>query len=233
MIIKLLLSCLILVFSGCDDKKPSLALDGRKLIKEKCSSCHDISLPPKTSEDEKAPPMMAVTFHIKDFIEAANESEKIPKAKEFVKDYVYNPSAKKSFCDKESLKTYGVMPSQKGNVTPDELNAITEYMFEHFTQENLLKEQALIREFKKMPKGRRIALKYGCLNCHRSKKTLVGPSFEDISKRYKNSPENILKSIKNGSKEKWNLKRKVVMPSFKNIPEDDLKILTKWIINTN
>ncbi len=233
MISRIFVLFILLIFLGCEDNKPKITLDGSSLIKQKCSSCHDLSLPPKTSEDEKAPPMMAVVFHIKDFIKVSNISEKIPKAKEFVKDYVYNPSADKSFCDKESLKSYGVMPSQKGNVSKEELDAIVEYMFEHFTQENLQKEQALIREFKKMPKGKRVAIKYGCLNCHRKKKRLVGPSFDEISKRYAKNPQEMISSIKNGSKGKWDLKRALVMPSFKNIDEKDLTLLVNWIIKDN
>ena len=81
------------------------------------------------------------------------------KAKEFLKDYVINPSTSKSYCDKQSLKTYGVMPSQKGKVTQDELEAIASYMFEHFTQQNLAKEQAIINKLRAMPKGKQIALK--------------------------------------------------------------------------
>ncbi len=232
MFIKLSLLFLLLLFSGCQEKKPSRHLDGEALLKEKCSSCHDLSLPPKTSEDEKAPPMMAVVFHIKDFIKAPNESEKIPKAKEFVEDYVFHPSAEKSFCDKESLKTYGVMPSQEGNLDKDELKAIVEYMFDHFTQENLLEAQAQIRKFKMMPKGKRVALKLGCLNCHRSDKRVVGPSFKEIAKRYKDSPNAIINSIKNGSKGKWKLKRQLSMPKFDKIKEEDLNLLVKWILNT-
>ncbi len=221
---------LLLLFSACEQKQHA-NLDGKKLLEQKCSACHNLDLPPKTFEDEKAPPMMAVAFHIKDFIHAANESEKIPKAIDFVKDYVINPSASKSFCDKESLKTYGVMPSQKGNVTQEELQAIAEYMFSHYTVKNLTEAQAAINRLKKMPAGKRLAIQKNCLSCHREKKDLVGPSFAKIAKRYKGDVLYIAKRIKNGSKGEWKAFHGALMPAFKDKTTlKERETLAKWIV---
>jgi cytochrome c len=219
----------LIVFSGCQEKHKETNLDGKKLIQQKCSQCHNLDLPPKTFDNEKAPPMMAVAFHIKDFIEAANESEKIPKAIEFVKDFVINPSIEKSYCDKKSLEQYGLMPSQKGNVTQDELQAIATYMFEHFNVKNLLEAQATKARLAKMSKGERLAIKYNCLGCHKKDKDLVGPSFAKISQRYKNNQKQIKQSIELGSKNKWK-DTKVLMPGFKDkIKDEDISTLAKWI----
>jgi cytochrome c len=227
---KIILSTLLLfVFSGCDKKQHS-NLDGKKLLEQKCSKCHNLDLPPKTFKDEKAPPMMAVAFHIKDFIKASSESDKIPKGIEFVKDYVVNPSASKSFCDKKSLQSYGVMPSQKGKVTQDELQAIAEYMFSHYTIKNLTAAQDLQNRLMKMPKGKRLALKYNCLGCHKIDKELVGPSFKKIAKRYSKDVTSIQKSIKDGSKGKWEGYRGAIMPAFgAKINDADAKTLAEWI----
>jgi cytochrome c len=175
---------------------------------------------------------MAVAFHIKDFIKAANESEKIPKAIDFVKDYVINPSAEKSFCDKKSLESYGVMPSQKGNVTQDELEAIAEYMFEHYTVKNLTEAQALENRLKKMDPGELLARKYSCLGCHKQKRDLVGPSFEKIAKRYKGDIVYIQERIAYGSKGEWNITHGAIMPSFgKKISLEDREVLAKWVLS--
>jgi cytochrome c len=220
---------LLVLFAGCEqENKPKL--DGKKLLEQKCSQCHNIKLPPETYEDEKAPPMMAVAFHIKDFIQTNNESERIPKAIEFIKDYVINPSASKSFCDKKSLETYGVMPSQKGLVTQDELQAISQYMLKHFTVKNLTEAQDIQNKLNKMAPGQRLAIKYNCLGCHKINKDLVGPSFSKIAKRYSTNLETIGNSIKNGSSKKWDISHGRVMPHFKDkIPQDEIKILSKWI----
>ena len=220
---------IFLTLTGCEQKH-KINLDGEKLLDAKCSMCHNLDLPPKTFEDEKAPPMMAVAFHIKDFIEVTNDSERIPKGIEFIKDYVINPSAKKSFCDKKSLDSYGIMPSQKGKVIQDELEAIDEYMFEHYTIKNLTQAQALKAKLDKMPKGKRIALQYNCLGCHKANKDLVGPSFVKILSKYKNDTESIKNSIKNGSKGKWQGYRNAVMPHFKDkISDREIDDIVKWI----
>jgi cytochrome c len=225
-----LILLLLALFSGCEQKHRQ-NLDGKKLLEQKCSQCHNLDLPPKTFENEKAPPMMAVAFHIKDFIKASNESEKIPKAIDFVKDYVINPSAEKSFCDKKSLESYGVMPSQKGNVTQDELEAIAEYMFEHYTVKNLTEAQALENRLNKMPKGERLALRYNCLGCHKKDKDLVGPSFVKIAHRYQKDSTLLVDAILNGSSGKWNTNPPRKMPPFKKqLSVDDANALVEWIM---
>ncbi len=228
--IKIILGfALLIFFAGCEKKNIS-NLDGKKLLEKKCSACHNLDLPPKTFTDEKAPPMMAVAFHIKDFIKAGSESDKIPKAIDFVKDYVVNPNASKSFCDKKSLESYGVMPSQKGKVTQNELEAIAEYMFEHYTLKNLTKAQAIENRLRKMPAGERLALKYNCLSCHKKQKDSVGPSIAKIAVRYSGDVVYLKKSIQDGSAKKWQGYRGVVMPPFKNkISDKELDILVEWI----
>ena len=231
MFIKLLISFLVLfVLLGCDTKKP-LNLDGKKLLEQKCSSCHNLDLPPKTFADEIAPPMMAVAFHIMDFIEVSNDSEKVSKSVEFVKDYVVNPSKEKSFCDKESLKSYGLMPSQKGKVTQDELEAIAKYMFKHFNVKNLTEAQEMQNKLNAMPKGKRLALKHRCLGCHKRDKDLIAPSFNKIAKRYNFTTKEIQNSIKNGSVGHWKDYNGVRMPNFgSKIESNDIQTISKWIV---
>jgi len=222
---------LLLLFSGCGENKPSENLDGKKLLETKCATCHDINMPPVVSDDELAPPMMAVAFHVYSFVKPSNESQRGSKAIEFVSDYALNPSLEKSFCDKDSLKRYGLMPSQKGIVTEDEVQAIASYMFKHFTQENLTQIQEDIAVYEALPAGKKLALKYKCLGCHRVDKKIVGPSFIDVASKYKDA-ENIINSIKNGSKSNWENSKGVIMPSFKNISDEDLKILSDWILKS-
>ena len=228
---KIYLIVIVLFFSACSDNTPKKHFDEKKLLYEKCASCHNLDMPPYTFEDEKAPPMMAVAFHVVNFIKTNDESQRVLKAEEFVNDYVINPSADKSFCDKESLQSYGVMPSQKGKVTTDELEAITNYIFEHFTQANLMKAQKEKREFDALPAGKKLALKYKCLGCHRVDKKIIGPSFKDIAKKYPNAKEEIIKSIQNGSRNKWSSSHGAIMPPFKNIDQKELEILSEWILN--
>ena len=228
---RVLILAALLFLAGCSQGKKENNLDGKKLLEQKCSSCHNLDLPPKTFEDEKAPPMMAVAFHVRSFIKTEDESQRVPKAIAFVKDYVINPSASKSFCDKESLKSYGLMPSQKGKVTQDELQAIGEYMFSHFTQENLNEAQLLENKLNAMPKGERLALQNNCLSCHKVDRKIVGPAFRDVARKKGNSLEVLVHSVKNGSKKKYASSKGAIMPAFTQLSDADVKTISEWILS--
>ena len=221
---------LLLLLGGCQEQEKE-HFNKPKLIEQKCSKCHNLALPPESFEDEAAPPMMAVAFHVKSFMHVNDESARIPKAIAFVNSYVMHPSREKSLCDKASLDSYGLMPSQKENVTEDELQAIAEYMFSHYTQKNLNEAQAIKNRLKAMPKGQRLALQNNCLSCHRIDKKIVGPSFKDIAKRYRSRPQEILKSIESGSKGKWESARGAVMPPFKKLSKEESVTLQEWILS--
>lgn len=216
---------------GCNNR-PAQHLDGKRLMEQKCSQCHNLDLPPKTYENEKAPPMMAVAFHLRAFVPAQSASDKVPNAINFIKDYVINPSPSKSFCDKESLKSYGVMPSQNGKVTQGELQAIGEYLFSHFTQKNLNNSQTIQNRLNAMPQGERLVLQNACIGCHRSNKDMIGPSFHKIALRYKGNSRHIANSIENGSKGNWKGYHGVFMPKFNNkLTQQDADTIAEWIMN--
>ncbi len=219
----------IFLLLGCNSEKPKQNYDAKKLIETKCASCHNLNMPPIISDDELAPPMMAVSFHIRNFMKPSNESERTSQAIAFVTDYVQNPSLEKSFCDKKSIKRYGLMPSQKENITQDETKAIATYMFKHYTQENLSEIQKEQAKYNALEEGHKIALKYRCLGCHTIDKQRVGPSLIEITQKYKNNDSKLKKSIKNGSKNVWESSNGAVMPSFSTISSDELKELLKWM----
>jgi len=226
---KILLMLFILIFlTACNDTKNHTSYNGKKLIKDKCSSCHNLDLPPSWDKSELAPPIMAVTFHVYDLL-TPDITKKISTSKEFIKSYVLNPNKDISLCDKNSLKQYGLMPSLKGKVSKDELEAISIYMLEYYTKENLYKIQAAKKYMSSLPKGKQIALKYKCLSCHKENKNLVGPSFKNIANKL--SIIQIKQSIKNGSKFKWKEFHNAVMPPFKKINQSEINQLAKWIKN--
>ncbi len=125
------------------------------------------------------------------------------------------------------------MPSQKESVTTQESKAIAKYMFLHFTQENLSKMQKEQNEYDALPDGKKIALKYKCMGCHKIDKKVVGPAFKDIALKFKDSKEGMFQSIKAGSTKKWESSNGAVMPPFKQINNEELKILSNWILKLN
>jgi len=221
---------LMFLFYGCvQEQKKQNTLDGKALLETKCASCHNLSMPAETFPDEVAPPMMAVAFHVYDFIKVNTPAEKTPASIAFVKDYVFNPTKKKSFCDQKSLDDYGLMPSQKGKLTEEELEAIAIYMFAHYNQENFLKIMEKRRILRDMNPGERVARVHGCLGCHGIDKKKVGPSLSAISKRYKENSAVVRESIVSGSQDKWPEARHARMPPFKQLTNEELDIVTKWI----
>lgn len=228
MIKNILILLLLLIFTACQEKSIDENFDGKKLLETKCASCHDLNMPPVVSDKELAPPIMAVSFHVHSLVEPTDESQRTSKAIEFVSDYIFNPSVEKSFCDEYSLKKYGLMPSQKEKLSSNEAKAIASYMFNHYNQENLSKIQKSQAAYDALAPGEKIAKKNRCMGCHGIEKKKVGPSFVDIAKKYKDNKEAMIKSIRSGSRGIWS--EGAVMPSFEQIQDKDLEILSEWIL---
>jgi len=223
------ISLILLVLAGCEERANNIRYDGRKLLEEKCAMCHNLKMPPSTYEDEKAPPMMAVVFHLKDFMKIRNDEDKARVFIPFIQDYVISPSAEKSYCDKESLKTYGVMPSQDGNVNKEELKAIALYLYDFYDQQKYLKEMQEKAAFDALPKGEQLVQTNGCFNCHDTEKAKVGPSFKMIAQK---DAKEIIEVIQNGSRGRWKGFHNMMMPPFKTkFTEEELNILQEWIHN--
>lgn len=225
-----LLTATLFIFLGCAEEKPKEILNGKALLTQKCSACHNLDMPPKNYDNEIAPSIMAVTFHLKDFIKSDNPSEHEGRVVSFVQDYVMEPTAEKSICDKKSLDNYGLMPSQKGKVSNDELKAIVEYMYEHYDNKILLKQMAEESRLKSMPLHERVIEQQRCSHCHDVEKDKVAPSFKMIANRYDiKDRAMLLKSIKEGTKGKWENK-KLPMPPFKKMSDKDIEGMVDWIL---
>jgi cytochrome c len=68
-----------------------------------------------------------------------------------------------------------------------------------------------------------------CMACHQVDKKVVGPSFKDISAKYKNRPDAVAylsQSIKNGGGGKWGA---IPMPAQKQLTDAQAKELAEWI----
>lgn len=75
-----------------------------------------------------------------------------------------------------------------------------------------------------------LAQKNACMACHAADKKMVGPSYQDVAKKYagqKDAAANLAKSIKAGGSGKWG---PVPMPAQPNLSEADAKTLAAWIL---
>ena len=95
------------------------------LYDAKCAACHTKTRPTDMSK-VLAPALMGVMRHIK--MEYPDKDEAV----KFMVDYVLEPSKEKAICMPKKIERFGLMPSQKGNVTEAELTKITGWMFDNF-----------------------------------------------------------------------------------------------------
>ena len=100
---------------------------GKELFIQKCTACHTLGKPADMSK-LVAPPLNGVMRHLK-----MTHSDQA-KGVAFIKDYVMEPAQSKALCMPQKIKRFGLMPSQKGNVTPEELEVIANWMFENYPQ---------------------------------------------------------------------------------------------------
>jgi cytochrome c len=75
-----------------------------------------------------------------------------------------------------------------------------------------------------------LAQKNACMACHAVDKKLVGPSYQDVAKKYagqKDAEATLVKSIKGGGSGKWG---SVPMPAQAGLSDADAKSLAAWVL---
>ena len=75
-----------------------------------------------------------------------------------------------------------------------------------------------------------LAQKNACMSCHAVAKKLVGPSYNDVAKKYagqKDAATTLAQSIKAGGAGKWG---PVPMPSQPALSEVDALTLANWVL---
>lgn len=78
--------------------------------------------------------------------------------------------------------------------------------------------------------SKELAQKHACLACHAADKKIVGPSYQDVVKKYagqKDVEQMLTKSIKAGGSGKWG---PVPMPAQPGLSDGDAKLLASWIL---
>lgn len=88
------------------------------LFQTHCATCHTMKMDFKRSE-LVAPPLKGLSYHLKYVFTPE-------KMKAHIVDFVYNPTKAKATC--MSVRRFGLMPSLKGALSPDELEKIAHWM---------------------------------------------------------------------------------------------------------
>jgi cytochrome c len=98
------------------------ASSGKQIFDAKCTSCHNI-MPPQSKTERKAviaPPIGNILFHL------GQEFKNQEDIKKHIVNFTLNPTKEKAICN--SVKRFGLMPSQKGNITKEELEKVADFL---------------------------------------------------------------------------------------------------------
>jgi len=112
-------------------------VDGEQVFDQNCASCH-IKMITKTElkkifKTVKAPPMIEVSNQLKNNIKIVEDiDDEIHRAVmiAFIKDYIIYPDLDKSMCEAMALEKFDLMPSQKGKLSEEELNAVAAWVYD-------------------------------------------------------------------------------------------------------
>lgn len=73
-----------------------------------------------------------------------------------------------------------------------------------------------------------LAKKSNCMSCHAVDKKVVGPSYQDVAKKYTAADEaKLVEKVTKGGSGAWGT---VPMPPNPNVKPEDVKTLVKWIL---
>lgn len=75
-----------------------------------------------------------------------------------------------------------------------------------------------------------LAKKSNCMACHQADKKLVGPSYQDVAKKYAgqaDAAKKLAAKVKAGGKGTWG---PVPMPPNPNVKDADIATLVSWIL---
>ncbi len=95
------------------------ASSGEELFMNKCAVCHVMERPADKSQ-MIAPPAKGIMFHMGEDI--GNDEDILA----HIKSFTMNPTKDKAIC--RSVRRFGLMPSQKDNITGEELDIVAKWM---------------------------------------------------------------------------------------------------------
>jgi len=130
---------LILLMVGVSLVAAEQKVDGEKVFEKVCASCHIKMITKeetkKIFDTVKAPPMVEVSNQLKNNIKIVDDiDDDIHRAVviAFIKDYVIYPHMDKAMCEAFALETFDLMPSLKGKMSEEELNAVAAWVYDFY-----------------------------------------------------------------------------------------------------
>ncbi len=159
------------------------AFDGEAVYKKKCASCHEAYIPMGALKENfveynntklrlRAPTLNQLSFRLRQRIGDPNGDRDIQlmEITDFVTNYLYHPDKEKSICMDEVTAAFETMPSMKGKISEEEIEAVTAYIYD-FDQKMLERHQPVYTGFDEALKrarkeGKIVMIKATSPYCH-------------------------------------------------------------------
>ena len=143
---------------------------------------------------------------------------------------IISPKNKSTYTWKSRVP-YEISVSDKedGESKYQEINPKEIFLEIRYVQDTLKAIAQLKVNNQKDPAGLAAIKTSNCMNCHAFKSKLIGPSFEQICKKYPHLPKNedtLSNHILNGSTGRWGTAQ---MPSNKSLNKSQAKEIIEWI----
>lgn len=112
--------------------------DGYRVYQRVCQECHVEMMSKEEAlkhfKELKAPPMVEVSNQLKNNIVTMDEDDDVKRRVviAFIKDYIENPSLDYSMCNAMAIERFGIMPSQRGKLTRDEIDAVATWVYDRY-----------------------------------------------------------------------------------------------------
>ena len=118
-------------------------IEGEVVYEQKCASCHKAFIPVEKLMENfmeknntllhlKAPSINQISFRLKQQIGDPKGDEDMHRMEvgAFIADYLNDPDKQKSVCLPEVIKYFETMPSMKGQLSDDEIEAVSEFLYD-------------------------------------------------------------------------------------------------------
>ncbi len=150
------------------------ASDGEKVYEKKCASCHEAFVPVEklmknfkemnnTMLHLKAPTLNQLSFRLKQQIGDPRGDEDIHRMEvsAFIGDYLLYPNKDKSVCMRDVINAFDTMPSMKGKISNDEIEAVSQYIYsyeEHMLRQKRIKPESFENALRRAQKEDKIIM---------------------------------------------------------------------------
>jgi len=164
-----------------------VADEGTEVYKKKCASCHQLYIPASKLIENfmeqnntilklTSPTINQIVFRLKNRIGDPKGDKEIHKMEvdSFVADYLMNPDKSKSVCLPKILKYFKTMPSMKGKISVEEIEAVSTFLYE-YNPDDYIEDKAVTVAYEKALKiakaeDKIILIKLTREHCHFCKK---------------------------------------------------------------